>query len=164
MKTHTPLKYYREQQERLNDVIPKINKLFGKIDRFIDDDIMFKSICRWSDVTISHSTTKIDFCFTSKEEYKAIRNALNLNLMKKETDERSYTMSTELNGITIRFYWNLPDTCEIIKEYDYQDTYIKPEDLKIDHIDKKVLKRVGKTVSVKCGDKSMLEAVFSEVN
>ena len=82
--------------------------------------------------------------------------------MKKETDERSYTMSTELNGITIRFYWNLPDTCEIIKEYDYQDTYIKPEDLKIDHIDKKVLKRVGKTVSVKCGDKSMLEAVFSE--
>ena len=162
MKTHTPLKYYREQQERLNNVIPKINKLFGKIDRFIDDDIMFKSICRWSDVTISHSTTKIDFCFTSKEEYKAIRNALNLNLMKKETDERSYTMSTELNGITIRFYWNLPDTCEIIKEYDYQDTYIKPEDLKIEG--DSVKRRIGKTVSVKCGDKSMLEAVFSEVN
>ena len=162
MKTHTPLKYYREQQERLNDVIPKINKLFGKIDRFIDDDDMFKEICRWSDVIISHTITKIDFCFTSKEGYKAIRNALNLNLMKKETDERSYTMSTELNGITIRFYWNLPDTCEIIKEYDYQDTYIKPEDLKIEG--DSVKRRVGKTVSVKCGDKSMLEAVFGEVN
>ena len=82
--------------------------------------------------------------------------------MKKNTDERSYTMSTELNGITIRFYWNLPDTCEIIKEYDYQDTYIKPEDLKIEG--DSVKRRVGKTVSVKCGDKSMLEAVFGEVN
>ena len=161
MKTHTPLKYYREQQERLNDVIPKINKLFGKIDRFIDDDDMFKEICRWSDVIISHTITKIDFCFTSKEGYKAIRNALNLNLMKKETDERSYTMSTELNGITIRFYWNLPDTCEVIKEYDYEEMHFKPDDIKFEG--DKVLRRTGKTVSIKCGDKSMLEAVFSEV-
>ena len=162
MKTHTPLKYYREQQERLNDVIPKINKLFSKIDKFIDDDTMFRDICRWCDVTVSHTITKIDFCFIKKEEYTAIKNALNLNKMKKNTDERSYTMSTELNGITIRFYWNLPDTCEIIKEYDYQDTYIKPEDLKIEG--DSVKRRVCKTVSVKCGDKSMLEAVFGEVN
>ena len=164
MKTHTPLKYYREQQERLNNIIPKINKLYSKIDKFIDDELMFRSICRWSDVTINHNKTKIDFCFTSKEEYTAIKNALNLNKMKKNTDERSYTMSTELDGITIRFYWNLPDSCELITEYEYQDTYIKPEDLKVDHVDKKVLKRVNKTVSVKCGDKSMLEAVFSEAN
>ena len=73
-------------------------------------------------------------------------------------------MSAELNDKTIRFYWNLPDSCELVTEYEYQDTYIKPEDLKVDHVDKKVLKRVGKTVSVKCGDKSMLEAVFGEVN
>ena len=164
MKTHTPLKYYREQQERLNNMIPKINKLYSKIDKFIDDDTMFRDICRWSDVYISQNKTKIDFCFTSKEEYNAIKNALNLNKMKKNIDERSYTMSAELNDITIRFYWNLPDSCEIVTEYEYQDTYINPEDLKVDHVDKKVLKRVGKTVSVKCGDKSMLEAVFGEVN
>ena len=164
MKTHTPLKYYREQQERLNNVIPKINKLFSKIDKFIDDDDMFRGICKWSDVTITHNMTKIDFCFINKEEYQAIKNALNLSKMEKKTDERSYTMSADVNGITIRFFWNLPDTCEIIKEYDYEETYIKPEDLKIDHIDKKVLRRVGKTVSVKCGDKSMLEAVFGEGN
>ena len=162
MKTHKPLKYYREQQERLNEFIPKINKLYNKIDKFIDDDDMFKDICRWCDVTVSHTITKIDFCFINKEEYIAIKNALNLNKMKKKTDERSYTMSTELNGITIRFYWSLPDTCEIIKEYDYQDTYIKPEDLKIEG--DSVKRRIGKTVSVKCGDKSMLEAVFSEAN
>ena len=145
-------------------MIPKINKLYSKIDKFIDDDTMFRDICRWSDVYISQNKTKIDFCFTSKEEYNAIKNALNLNKMKKNTDERSYTMSAELNDITIRFYWNLPDSCELVTEYEYQDTYIKPEDLKVDHVDKKVLKRVGKTVSVKCGDKSMLEAVFGEVN
>ena len=145
-------------------MIPKINKLYSKIDKFIDDDTMFRDICRWSDVYISQNKTKIDFCFTSKEEYNAIKNALNLNKMKKNTDERSYTMSAELNDITIRFYWNLPDSCEIVTEYEYQDTYINPEDLKVDHVDKKVLKRVGKTVSVKCGDKSMLEAVFGEVN
>lgn len=160
MKTHTPLKYYREQQERLNDVIPKINKLFGKIDRFIDDDNMFKEICRWSDVTISHSIIKIDFCFISKEEYTAIKNALNLNKMTKKTDESSYTMSTELNGITIRFYWNLPGTCEVIKEYDYEEMHINAEDIKIEG--NSVKRRVSKTVSVKCGDKSMLEAVFGE--
>ena len=107
MKTHTPLKYYREQQERLNNMIPKINKLYSKIDKFIDDDTMFRDICRWSDVYISQNKTKIDFCFTSKQEYNAIKNALNLNKMKKNTDERSYTMSAELNDITIRFYWNL---------------------------------------------------------
>ena len=138
--------------------------MYSKIDKFIDDDTMFRDICRWSDVYISQNKTKIDFCFTSKQEYNAIKNALNLNKMKKNTDERSYTMSAELNDITIRFYWNLPDSCELVTEYEYQDTYIKPEDLKVDHVDKKVLKRVGKTVSVKCGDKSMLEAVFGEVN
>ena len=58
MKTHTPLKYYREQQERLNNMIPKINKLYSKIDKFIDDDTMFRDICRWSDVYISQNKTK----------------------------------------------------------------------------------------------------------
>ena len=164
MKTHSPLKYYREQQELLNDVIPQINKLYNKVDKFINDDKIFKNICRWSDVTLTHKTSRVDFCFTSKEEHTAIKNALNLNKMTKKTSEQAYTMTAEINGITIRFFWNLPDTCEVIKEYDYEETHIAPEDLKIDHIDKRVLRRVGRTISIKCGDKSMLESVFSEVN
>jgi len=165
MKTHSPLKYYREQQERLNESIPKINKLYNKIDKFIDDDKIFKNICRWSDVTLTHNTSRVDFCFTSKEEYQAIKNALNLNKMEKKTDERSYTMVHDnwyTTGITIRFFWNLPDTCEVITEYDYEETYMNPEDIKIE--DDKVLRRTGKTIDIKCGDKSMLEAVFGEVN
>ena len=162
MKTHTPLKYYREQQELLNDVIPKINKLYNKIDKFIDDDNVFKNICRWSDITITHNAVRIDFSFTSKEEYTAIKNALNINRMTKKTDEKSYSMTTEINGITVRFWWNLPDTCEVITEYDYEETYMNPEDIKIE--DDKVLRRTGKTIDIKCGDKSMLEAVFNEVN
>ena len=162
MKTHSPLKYYREQQELLNDVIPKINKLYNKVDKFINDDKIFKNICRWSDVTLTHKTSRVDFCFTSKEEHTAIKNALNLNKMTKKTSEHAYTMTTEINGITIRFFWNLPDTCEVIKEYEYEDTHWKPDEIKIDG--DSVRRRIGKTVSVKCGDKSMLEAVFSEVN
>ena len=162
MKTHTPLKYYREQQERLNESIPKINNLYSKIDKFIDDDNVFNNICRWSDITITHNIVKVDFSFTSKEDYQAIKNALNINRMSKHTDERSYSMETVKNGINIRFWWNLPDTCEVITEYDYEETYMNPEDIKIE--DDKVLRRTGKTIDIKCGDKSMLEAVFGEVN
>ena len=73
MKTHTPLKYYREQQELLNDVIPKINKLYNKIDKFIDDDNVFKNICRWSDITITHNIVKVDFSFTSKKNIRQLK-------------------------------------------------------------------------------------------
>ena len=162
MKTHTPLKYYREQQELLNKSIPKMNNMYYEIQEFIDDDDMFKNICRWSETTINKMTCKIQFCFTSKEEYTAIKNALNLDKLSKHTDERGYSMTAEKYGIIIEFWWNLPGTCEVIKEYDYEETYINAEDLKIEG--NSVKRRVGKTVSVKCGDKSMLEAVFSEVN
>ena len=161
MKTHSPLKYYREQQELLNEYIPKVNRIYKRISKFTDDD-MFNDICRWSDVTLTKTTIKIDFCFTSKEEYTAIKNALKIHYLKKHTDERSYSMTCIRTGIIIRFWWNLPDTCEVIKEYEYEDTHWKPDEIKIDG--DSVRRRVGKTVSVKCGDKSMLEAVFGEAD
>ena len=160
MKSYKPLRYYRKQQELLNEYIPKVNRIFNRISKFTDDK-MFNNICRWSDVTLTSTTIRIDFCFTSKEEYIAIKDALKIHYLKKHTDESSYSMTCIRTGITIRFFWGLPDTCEVIKEYEYEETHIKPEDLKIDHIDKRVLRRVGKTISVKCGDKSMLESVFA---
>ena len=161
MKTHTTLKYYREQHELLNNIIPKMNHIFYDLQEFLQDDDMFDNICRWSETTITSKTKKIQFCFISKEEFTAIKNALNLNKMSKHTDERSYTMTTKKDGIDIEFYWSLPDTCEVITEYEYKDTYFNADDIKVEG--DKVLQRTEKTVSIKCGDKSMLEAVFSEV-
>ena len=96
----------------------------------------------------SVSTNTIRIVNATKEEYHHVIKALGLNIGEKEASDHNILVLFEVDGIQIRFLWDLPETCEVT----YEETPI-PEDEII---------RVRKTVKEVICEKPLMQSVFPD--
>ena len=160
MKTHKCLNYYRKHQELLNESIPKLNRILRQIEKFIDDPETFERMSDFIDADINRNKLKLSFAHLYTAEFNAVKNALNLNDLHENTDEFGHDETGEYLGVIITFHWGLPKNCDITTEYEYEETYMKPDDLKIEK--DKVLRRRAKIVSINSNGESVLDDILKE--
>ena len=161
---NNPLEFYEANFNMLRKGIPAVQSVLKMMEMKLDKE-MFKSINRWIDVRILEQELKIEFRYCSKKQFKAIKEFFGIQSWNKKTNDMghylySHYTTKDYNIMTISFYWPLPDTCEIIKETAWEETFSTPDDIKIQ--DGKVMRKVEKIKEVKCGQQSMLEIVMLE--
>jgi len=137
MKYHPNIKwdfdYHKEylvNLAKLNPILWKISKARGR-----SDDLGTSNNC----IYIHHAT---------KEEYHKIVNALNLGVSKKKALSNLISAVFSLDDISIKFIWDLPESCEVI----YNEEPISEDEII----------RVRKTVKEIICEKPLMQSVFPD--
>lgn len=168
-KINKVLKSYNNERIMLNKTVPYVNSLLDKVEQAFGTEVYEDTIYYNTYVYIHKTIKKIEFFNLSKDEMDTIKKALKIDKLEKDINEHGVKLHTtikyihESNPVEIKivFEFKLPETCEIIKEYEYKlvdaDKYKKTEE--------GLLKRTEKVVGVKCGNESIIDSLFgSEVN
>ena len=157
-KIHDSLSYYNKTRYMYNEWLPKMNGLILELKAYIGEEkdwerISFSLIC-----TIMDDTKRIRFWNLSKYHMELVKACYKINKLEKTVNQYGVKFSTVIDDITIRFDFNLPNTCKVVTEYEYEevdsDSYILRSG--------KLLKKTEQTVKVECGNESTLDAIFRE--
>ena len=157
-KIHDSLSYYNKTRYMYNEWLPAMNGLILQLKGYIGEEkdwerISFSLIC-----TIMDDTKRIRFWNLSKYHMELVKACYKINKLEKTVNQYGVKFSTVIDDITIRFDFNLPNTCKVVTEYEYEevdsDSYILRSG--------KLLKKTEQTVKVECGNESTLDAIFRE--
>ena len=156
MKIHKKLDYEVKMRNDYNEFVPKLNKTIYTIKKYVGG---FKD---WEEIERKMMTgmypPKLNFSHLTKYEMELVKGALNIRTAKKHTGEYGATLTAILdNGVTVIFNFDLPDSCEVVKEISWSE--VDESEYKVNG-DGTVLRKREVVVGVNCGDDSMINSLF----
>ena len=157
-KIHTSLSYYNKTRYMYNEWLPKMNGLISELKSYVGEGkdwekISFSLIC-----TIMDDTKRIRFWNLSKYHMKLVKTCYKINKLEKTVNQYGVKFLAVVDGVTISFDFNLPGTCKVVTEYEYEEVDSDSYTLESG----KLLKKSERHVKVECGNESMIDAIFSE--
>ena len=162
-KIHTSLSYYNKTRYMYNEWLPKMNGLILELKEYVSNNTAFPSK-DWEKIdhsiicTIMSDTKRIRFWDLSKDHMELIKECYRIKKLEKTVNEYGVKFSAVVDGVTIRFDFNLPGTCKVVTEYKYEEVDSDSYTLESG----KLLKKSERHVKVECGNESMMDAIFSE--
>ena len=157
-KIHNSLSYYNKTRYMYNEWLPKMNGLISELKCYIGEEKDWEEINRSLICTIMDDIKRIRFWNISKYHMELVKACYKIKKLAKKVNQYGVKLSAVVDGVTISFDFNLPNTCKIVTEYEYEevdsDSYILKSG--------KLLKKTEQTVKVECGNESTLDAIFSE--
>ena len=158
-KIHNSLSYYNKTRYMYNEWLPKMNGLISELKGYLGEETdEWEDIDRSLICTIMDDTKRIRFWNISKYHMELVKACYKIKKLAKKVNQYGVKLSAVVDGVTISFDFNLPNTCKIVTEYEYEevdsDSYILKSG--------KLLKKTEQTVKVECGNESTLDAIFRE--
>ena len=162
-KIHTSLSYYNKTRYMYNEWLPKMNGLISELKDYlslncINGEKEWEEINRSLICTIMADTKRIRFWDISRYHMDLAKSCYKINKLEKTVNQYGVKFSTVIDGVTIRFDFNLPGTCKVVTEYEYEEVDSDSYTLESG----KLLKKSERHVKVECGNESMIDAIFSE--
>ena len=157
MKVHELLEYEDKQRKRLVTYVPVLNRMAYDL-----QDNLGKKAVKEMRYMLSFSTydPALSVYNPSREQMEIIKKVFKADSMKKSITEFGVTFETVLgNGVTLRFKFGLPDTCEVTKEVRWES--VPRSKYKVQN-DGEIYEKTEVVTGVNCGEESMMKAVFGE--
>ena len=156
MKIHEKLDYEVKMRNEYNEFVPKLNKTIYTIKKYVGGFKDWEAIER--KMLTGMYPPKLNFSRLTKYEMELVKGALKIRTAKKHTGEYGATLTAILdNGVTVIFNFDLPDSCEVVKEISWSE--VDESEYKVNG-DGTVLRKREVVVGVNCGDDSMINSLF----
>ena len=150
MKIHKELDYEAKMRNQYNEFVPKLNNAIYKIKKYVGNNDDWITIERKLSVSMHPPTLCVCAYSLSREHFKLIKRALHMKSMGKNSSEYGITFTAEMdNDLLVRFSFELPDSCEIVKETSWDE--VDKSDYRV-NADGKVFKKTEVVVGVNCKD------------
>ena len=158
MKVHSRLNYEAKMRDEYNKYVPILNKRIYKLKKYIGDNEDWKQIEMY--MSVSMHPPQLSFNRLTRYRMELVQSALRITKLDKNTSEYGVQFSAEMNDGTVTiFSYDLPDSCEIVKEVKWNPA--NRDEYKVDADGNVSIKREV-VVGVNCGNKSMVDAIFGE--